>query len=678
MRISQCLLWISVCASLMFSPTYADGGSTARPNSACDAWVSNLTYAQGSHVTYQGLGYEAARLVTLNTPPIPGDTWFWTPYAACNALLPPDNLSYSTNPANYTVGVAITTNSPAYTGGTPISYTVAPSLPTGLNLDGTTGTISGIPSVAKVQTDYVVTAGNSAGSTKDTVKISVTGVLLPPSSLTYSNNPASYTTGTAITPNYPLFSGGTPTAFVVDPTLPTGLSLHATTGTISGTPTVASAQTDYVVTASNGAGSTTSIVKITIAAALLPPSNLTYSSNPVSYSVGIAIPSNNPTVSGGAPTGYTVAPSLPNGLTLHPSTGVISGIPTTASGQTNYVVSASNSAGSTTNTLKITVVTAPTNLTYSSNPASYTAGTAITPNVPSSTGGVPTAYSLGSSLPTGLNLDTLTGIISGTPSTASPQADYIITTKNSAGSTNSTLKITIAAALLPPSDLKYATVSALYTERQAITPNNPTVNGTVQHYSINPPLPWGLTCDTTTGIISGIPLMAADSLDYTITASNYAGNATFILGLRVKGSPPAHLKYPLDTLKFLTNVDIQPSIPTVEGSVFNYTVTPALPSGLILDESSGMIWGRPTVITPAKNYSIMASNAVGSDTATLLIEITSSVAIKHSRSNHKLAAQIRGTESRFSFIQSNAVRLKMFDLRGREIWIQEELPIPTK
>lgn len=63
---------------------------------------------------------------------------------------------------------------------------------------------------------------------------------------------------------------GTVTSFSVTPALPAGLSLDAATGTISGTPTTPVSQASYTIAAFNSAGSTTSIVTITI----LPAKNI--------------------------------------------------------------------------------------------------------------------------------------------------------------------------------------------------------------------------------------------------------------------------------------------------------------------------------------------------------------------------------------------------------------------
>jgi hypothetical protein len=88
---------------------------------------------------------------------------------------------------------------------------------------------------------------------------------------------------------------------------------------------------------------------------------------------------------------------------------------------------------------------APSNLTYATNPAVYTTGVAITNNTPSSTGGVVVSYSVSPSLPAGLSLSTSTGVISGTPAAITAQATYTVTAANSGGSTTASLVITIAA-----------------------------------------------------------------------------------------------------------------------------------------------------------------------------------------------------------------------------------------
>jgi hypothetical protein len=211
---------------------------------------------------------------------------------------------------------------------------------------------------------------------------------------------------------------------------------------ISGTPTVISPATGYTVTATNSGGSTTATVTITVNDGA--PTSLTYSTNPATYTKGQTITDNTPSSGGGAVISYSISPALPAGLSFNTSTGVISGTPTVISPATGYTVTASNSGGSTTATVTITVNDgAPTSLTYSTNPATYTKGQTITNNTPSSGGGAVISYSISPALPAGLSFNTSTGVISGTPTAISPATSYTVTASNSGGSTTATVAITV-------------------------------------------------------------------------------------------------------------------------------------------------------------------------------------------------------------------------------------------
>ncbi len=189
-----------------------------------------------------------------------------------------------------------------------------------------------------------------------------------PTNLTYSANPVVYVVGSAITPNISTSGGGAVTTYSVTPALPTGLYLNPISGTITGTPTVVKAASSYTVYAANAAGSAN--VSLSIQVNDLPPTSLTYSANPATYPIGVVITPNSPTVRGGVVTTYSVAPSLPAGLALNASTGVISGTPM-ALADSAYVVSATNSGGSTSSILSIkttppappAIVTQPTDQT---------------------------------------------------------------------------------------------------------------------------------------------------------------------------------------------------------------------------------------------------------------------------------------------------------------------------
>ena len=86
------------------------------------------------------------------------------------------SLSPSTQTVSGTVGKAITATT-AYTATDftgSVTYSVSPSLPSGLSLDTSTGVISGTPTAAQSATSYTVTgAGATAGSATATVSIEI-------------------------------------------------------------------------------------------------------------------------------------------------------------------------------------------------------------------------------------------------------------------------------------------------------------------------------------------------------------------------------------------------------------------------------------------------------------------------------------------------------------------------
>ena len=80
-------------------------------------------------------------------------------------------------------------------------------------------------------------------------------------------SPQVYFENQAISPLIPTVSGAA-TSFSVAPSLPAGLTLDATTGSISGTPVAAAAGADYTITVMGQSGSTTTRLHLTVEPAL--------------------------------------------------------------------------------------------------------------------------------------------------------------------------------------------------------------------------------------------------------------------------------------------------------------------------------------------------------------------------------------------------------------------------
>jgi hypothetical protein len=114
-----------------------------------------------------------------------------------------------------------------------------------------------------------------------------------------------------------------------------------------------------------------------------------------------------------------------------------------ATGLVTNCSSGSSDSGGGTSPVK---VAAPTGLTYSTNPAAYTVGTAIPANTPSSGGGAVSSYTGSPALPAGLSLNGTTGVITGTPTAPTATATCVIMATNSGGRTTVNLVMTVAAA----------------------------------------------------------------------------------------------------------------------------------------------------------------------------------------------------------------------------------------
>ncbi|MBI3883953.1 MAG: putative Ig domain-containing protein, partial [Sphingobacteriales bacterium] len=142
------------------------------------------------------------------------------------------------------------------------------------------------------------------------------------------------------------------------------------------------------------------------------------------------------------PTSYG-ATGLPAGLTVNTSTGVISGTPTTA-GTYTTTVSATNANGTGNKPVVITISQLAPSVTSAST-ASGTIGTAFTYSITASN--APTSYGA-TGLPAGLTVNTSTGIISGTPTTAGTYTTTVSAT-NATGTGSKPVVITVSSVTDP-------------------------------------------------------------------------------------------------------------------------------------------------------------------------------------------------------------------------------------
>ena len=232
---------------------------------------------------------------------------------------------------------------------------------------------------------------------------------------------------------------------------------------------------------------------------------------------------------GTAPYTYN-ATSLPGGLSISASTGMITGTPAqssvgTASATIKVTDSSQPSSQSASSSLSIKISAATLSVTTTSLPG----GTASTPYPSTSlqaSGGVPPySWSLQSgSLPPGLTLSTA-GAISGTPASAGayPVTFTVTDSSTTPQTANASLTLTIAAAPTgPTSNLSLTTTSLAEATLNTAYSAALTATGGVAPYSFTlgngTSLPAGLTLSSA-GSISGTPTTAG-SANFTVDVTD--------------------------------------------------------------------------------------------------------------------------------------------------------------
>jgi subtilase family serine protease len=399
--------------------------------------------------------------------------------------------------------------------------------------------------------------------------------------------------------------------------LPSGLSISATTGQISGTPTP-DGSGSITVTATDGTGSvgsTSFFYTVNTVVGVTSPGSQSWTQD-VSISP-VAVTASDTDSSQQLTYGAT---GLPAGLTIDRTSGVISGSPT-QDGSGSITVTATDgtgSAGST--TFSYTVATGI--IVTSPGPQSWSQSEAITPLqiAGSDTDSSKTLTYSSSDLPAGLSVSTA-GVISGTPSTDGSGSITITATDGtpSEGSVTFAYVVNTVITVTSPG-------SQSWTQNSSITPVTVTASDSDASQSLtfsSKDLPAGLSISTA-GVISGTPSNDGTGR-ITITGQDGTGSTgsttlSYTVATVVNVTQPA-------SQSWSQGKAITPLTVAAGDSDNNQTLSYSssdLPAGLAISSTTGTISGTPTA-DGSGSITVTATDGTGSFGSTTFSYTTATV-----------------------------------------------------
>lgn len=360
---------------------------------------------------------------------------------ALTIVPPPLVIATTQLPATIT-GVSYNQTLQGKGGKTPLSWSiVSGALPDGVTLAAATGVISGTPAAAGSFT-FTVQLSDSAGTAP--AKQALTIVVATGLAITTAPALPPVTINTAYSETLTASGGtGALTWAITTGALPTGLTLNAATGAITGTPKVAGSFSFTAKVTDSKSVTATQAFTLTIAATpTIGATSLPNATEGAAYTRALAV------TGGTAPLAWSVsAGALPAGIHLDAATGALTGNPT-ASGSFSFTVEVKDSSAATATQNLALVVAPPLAITTGAQLPAGTAGVAYSQSLATSGGTQPLAWSvISGSLPPGLSLSSA-GVLSGTATDAASSVFTAQVKDGTGASAAVTFSLTMAPALI--------------------------------------------------------------------------------------------------------------------------------------------------------------------------------------------------------------------------------------